>query len=75
MKNKNYNITILDILDGVLDKGIVIAGDLIISIANIDLVYVNLRLFVTAVESVMKVRGNSNGCESWVSGTNQHESE
>ncbi|XRG79393.1 gas vesicle protein [Rossellomorea sp. GAMAL-10_SWC] len=52
MNSKNDNITLLDILDGVLDKGVVITGDLILSIADIDLVYVNICLLVTAVESM-----------------------
>lgn len=52
MNSKNDNITLLDILDGVLDKGIVITGDLILAIADIDLVYVNICLLVTAVESM-----------------------
>ncbi|MES9683041.1 gas vesicle protein [Gottfriedia acidiceleris] len=64
MNSKNDNITLLDILDGVLDKGVVISGDLILSIANIDLVYVNICLLVTAVENFQK-RGNRDDSESW----------
>ncbi|PEC50067.1 gas vesicle protein [Bacillus sp. AFS077874] len=64
MNSKNDNITLLDILDGVLDKGVVITGDLILSIADIDLVYVNICLLVTAVENIHK-RGNRNDSESW----------
>ncbi|WP_165346922.1 gas vesicle protein [Gottfriedia acidiceleris] len=63
MNSKNDNITLLDILDGVLDKGVVISGDLILSIADIDLVYVNICLLVTAVENIQK-RGNWNDSES-----------
>ncbi len=64
MNSRNDNITLLDILDGVLDKGVVISGDLILSIADIDLVYVNICLLVTAVENIQK-RGNRNDSESW----------
>lgn len=63
MNSKNDNITLLDILDGVLDKGVVITGDLILTIADIDLVYVNISLLVTAVES-MHDRGIKNVSES-----------
>jgi len=59
MNCKNDNITLLDILDGVLDKGVVITGDLILSIADIDLVYVNISLLVTAVESMHDRRINN----------------
>jgi len=64
MNSKKDNITLLDILDGVLDKGVVISGDLILSIADIDLVYVNICLLVTAVENIQK-RGNRDDSESW----------
>ena len=50
---ENKDITLLDILDGLLDKGVVLKGELIISVANIDLVYIDLRLLVTAVESAV----------------------
>lgn len=73
MSYEKDNITLLDILDGVLDKGVVIAGDLILSIADIDLVYVNVRLLVTAVES-FQGKGMKNGSESWNSRADQYES-
>ena len=50
--NPNKDISLLDILDAVLDKGVAIRGEILISVANIDLVYVDLRLLVTAVESL-----------------------
>jgi gas vesicle structural protein len=50
---ENKDITLLDILDGILDKGVVLKGEIIISVANIDLVYIDLRLLVTAVESAI----------------------
>ncbi|MDE5413659.1 gas vesicle protein [Alkalihalobacterium chitinilyticum] len=50
--NHNKDISLLDILDAVLDKGVTIRGEILISVANIDLVYVDLRLLVTAVESL-----------------------
>lgn len=46
-------VTLLDILDGVLDKGVVLSGKLIISVADIDLVYIDLRLLVTSVETAL----------------------
>jgi hypothetical protein len=48
----DQRLSLLDILDGLLKKGVCIKGDLLISIANIDLVYIDLRLLVTAVESL-----------------------
>lgn len=40
-----------DLLNHVLDKGVVITGDVTISIADIDLVRVGLSVWLTAVES------------------------
>ncbi|OFY23548.1 MAG: hypothetical protein A2Y24_01720 [Clostridiales bacterium GWE2_32_10] len=46
--------TLLELLDRLLNKGIVIKGDLTISVANVDLIYVGLGLIVTAVENINK---------------------
>jgi hypothetical protein len=45
-------MSLLELLDRLLDKGIVIHGDLLISIADIDLIYVGLRLVIGAVDSI-----------------------
>ncbi|WP_332694805.1 gas vesicle protein [Halalkalibacter lacteus] len=50
--SQNKDVSLLDILDAVLDKGVTISGEILISVANIDLVYVDLRLLVTSVESL-----------------------
>lgn len=51
---ENKEIGLIDILDTVLDKGVAIKGDLIISIAGIDLVYLDLRVLVSAVETLVQ---------------------
>ncbi len=56
---KNKEITILDVLDRVLTKGVVITGDIVISVADIDLVYVGLRLLLSSVETMEKNKQNS----------------
>ena len=57
----NKEITILDILDRVLTKGVVITGDIVISVADIDLIYVGLRVLLSSVETMEKnVISNSN---------------
>jgi hypothetical protein len=52
----NKEITILDVLDRVLTKGVVITGDIVISVAYIDLVYVGLRLLLSSVETMEKMK-------------------
>ena len=43
-----------DLLNHVLDKGVVISGTVTISIANIDLLLVDLRLLLTSVETAVR---------------------
>ena len=46
-------VALVDLLDRLLAGGVVITGDLVISIAEIDLVHVSLRALVTAVRDEM----------------------
>ena len=41
---------LLDILDRVLDKGLVIAGDIRVSLANVELLTIRIRLLVCSVD-------------------------
>lgn len=51
---ENKDIALIDILDVVLDKGVAIKGDIIISIAGIDLVYLDLRILIASVETLIQ---------------------
>ncbi|MDP2724022.1 MAG: gas vesicle protein [Bacteroidales bacterium] len=44
-----------DILERVLDKGIVIAGDIKIQIADIDLITIKIRLLIASVDKAMEM--------------------
>ena len=44
-----------DILERVLDKGVVIAGDIKIQIADIDLLTIKIRLLVASVDKAMEM--------------------
>ncbi|MDG6107111.1 gas vesicle protein [Dactylosporangium aurantiacum] len=46
-------VALVDLLDRVLSTGVVIAGDVTIAIADVDLVRVSLRALVSSVSSVM----------------------
>ena len=43
-----------DLLNHVLDKGVVIGGTVTISVAEIDLLVLDLRLLLTSVETAMR---------------------
>jgi hypothetical protein len=56
-----------DILERVLDKGIVIAGDIKIQIADIDLLTIKIRLLVASVDKAMEMGINWWQTDSYLS--------
>ncbi|HET7209354.1 MAG TPA: gas vesicle protein [Terriglobales bacterium] len=46
---------LLDILDRVLDKGLVIAGDIRVSLANVELLTIRVRLLVCSVDKAEQI--------------------
>ncbi|MBX0331582.1 gas vesicle protein [Oscillochloris sp. ZM17-4] len=50
-------LTLLDLLDRILDKGVIIHGDITLSVADVDLVYLGLRVLLTSVDNVERMRG------------------
>jgi hypothetical protein len=55
---KSKEVTLLEILDRVLDKGVVISGDMVISVADVDLMYLGLKVLLSSVETIEKLRGS-----------------
>ncbi len=51
---RNSHATLVDLLDRVLDKGLVINADLIISLAGVPLIGVNLRAALAGMETMLK---------------------
>jgi len=54
---KSKDVTLLEILDRVLDKGVVISGDAVISVADVDLIYLGLKVLLSSVETMERLRG------------------
>lgn len=48
-------LSLLETLDHVLDRGVVIAGEITISVADIDLIFVGLNVLLTSVETAREV--------------------
>jgi len=59
MANKNDNVTLVDALDKVLEKGAVINGDIVIRLADVDLIFLGLRLILTSVSKAEELSGKS----------------
>jgi len=49
------DLSLLETLDHVLNKGLVIAGEITISVADIDLIFVGLNVLVSSVEKAHEV--------------------
>jgi hypothetical protein len=50
-------LSLLETLDHVLSLGLVVAGEITISVANIDLIFVGVNLLVGSTETVHEVLG------------------
>ena len=53
------DVALVELVDRLLDKGVVLCGDVTLSVADVDLVYVGLRVLLSSVEKA----------ESWRLGT------
>ena len=45
-------VTLLDLVDRVLNKGVVVTGDITLAVADVDLVYVGLRLLLASAATL-----------------------
>ena len=57
--NPEEDVSLLDILDHVLNAGVVVHGSLVISVAGVDLVYVGVNVILTSVETALRSLGRS----------------
>ena len=52
---ENTDLSLLETLDHVLNRGLVIAGEITISVADVDLIFVGLNVMVSSVETANEV--------------------
>ena len=55
---ENTDLSMLETLDHVLNRGLVIAGEITISVADIDLIFIGLNVLVSSVETAHEVLRN-----------------
>jgi len=55
MQHAVESSTLADILERVLDKGIVIAGDITISLVGVELLNIKIRLLIASVDKAMEM--------------------
>ncbi len=56
---KEEHISLCEALDRVLNKGVVVVGEVVISVADVDLIYLGLQLVLTSVETAAAGRRQS----------------
>ena len=49
-------VTLLELVDRLLDKGVVLSGDITLSVADVDLVYLGLRVLLSSVDAADRAR-------------------
>jgi hypothetical protein len=49
------SMTLADLLDRVLDKGLVVAGDISVSLANVELLTIRIRLLVCSIDKAEQI--------------------
>ena len=55
MSDSTEELSLLETLDHLLDRGVVIAGEAVISIGDVDLLYLGLNIVLANVDAVMRV--------------------
>ena len=55
LTHSTQSTNLADILERVLDKGIVIAGDINISLVGVELLSIRLRLLIASVDKAMEI--------------------
>ncbi|MDQ6801439.1 MAG: gas vesicle protein [Acidobacteriota bacterium] len=54
MADESQELTLLETLDHLLDRGVVIAGEATISIGDVDLLYLGLNIVLANVDAVRR---------------------
>jgi hypothetical protein len=55
MPEQEVQLSVLETLDHLLDRGVVIAGEAVISIGDVDLLYLGLNIVLANVDALIRV--------------------
>ena len=59
MSMNDQHISLCDTLDRILNTGVVVNGEITISVANVDLLYLNLGVLLTSIETMNKLKSEA----------------
>ena len=51
-----HEVALVELVDRVLNRGVVLSGDIMLSVADVDLVYVGLRVLLSSVSTLEEQR-------------------
>lgn len=52
--SQGRQVSLCEVLDRVLNKGVVLTGEIVISVADIELLYVGINLLISSVETLLE---------------------
>ena len=53
---EHADASLLDVVDNLLTKGVVLSGDVVLGLAGVDLIYVRLSLLLCAADRIAEVK-------------------
>lgn len=56
---KSKKVTLIDALDRVIDKGAYVDGELVLRVADVDLIFIGLRLIVTSISNAERLKAGT----------------
>ncbi len=62
-EKSNFSTTgnqLVELLDRILDRGVVVHGEISISVANVDLIYLGLNVLLTSIDKLEEIRKDGN---------------
>lgn len=55
LASRQRELTLLDLVDRLLGAGVVVGGDITLTVADVDLIYLQLRVLLSSVDSAEKM--------------------
>ena len=75
MESRSGSTSLAELLERILDKGIVIAGDITINLVDIELLTIKLRLLIASVDKAREIGVNWWESDPWLSGRHDQQKE
>lgn len=73
LDNRSDSTSLAELLERILDKGIVIAGDISISLVDIELLTIKLRLLIASVDKAREIGVNWWESDPWLTGRREQQ--